>query len=49
MDTLDVKFSGLVGELYMDHVISSCEADDIRAKQTSLRANEKLLSVPSRK
>jgi len=33
----------------MDHVISSVKADDIRAEQSSLRVNEKLLSVPSRK
>ena len=49
MDTLDVQLLGLVGQLYMDHVISSGEADDTRAEQSSLRVNEKLLSVLSRK
>jgi len=49
LETLDVKFSGLVGQLYSDHVISAAERDDISAEQTSFRANEKLLSVLSRK
>jgi len=49
LETLDVKVSGLVCQLYSDHVISSVERDDIGAEQTSFRANEKLLSVLSRK
>jgi len=49
LETLDVKFSGLVGQLYSDHVVSAAERDDISAEQTSFRANEKLLSVLSRK
>jgi len=49
LETLDVKFSGLVGQLYSDHVISAVERDDIIAEMTSFRANEKLLSVLSRK
>ena len=49
LETLDVKWSGLVGQLYSDHVISAVEIDDISAEQTSFRANEKLLSVLSRK
>ena len=49
LETLDVKVSGLVGQLYSDHVISAVERDDISAEQTSFRANEKLLSVLSRK
>ena len=49
LETLDVKFSGLVGQLYSDHVISAVERDDITAEKTSFRANEKLLSALSRK
>ena len=49
LETLDVKFSGLVHELYSKHVLSPVERDDIIAEQTSFRANEKLLSVLSRK
>ena len=49
LETLDVKFSGLVGQLYSDQVVSAAERDDISAEQTSFRANEKLLSVLSRK
>ena len=48
-ETLDAKFSGLVGQLYSDHIISAVERDDITAEQTSFRANEKLLSALSRK
>jgi len=46
---LDVKFSGLVGHLYAAHVVSADEAEEINAEKTSFRANEKLLSVLSRK
>jgi len=46
---LNVKFSGLVHELYAGHVISAVERDDILAERTSFRTNEKLLSVLSRK
>jgi len=46
---MDVKFSGLVDQLYSDQVVSSVEKDDIVAEKTSFRANEKLLSVLSRK
>ena len=49
LETLDVKFSGLVGQLYSKEVVSAAERDDISAEQTSFRANEKLLSVLSRK
>ena len=48
-ETLDVKLSGLVDQLYSDHVASAVERDDISAEKTSFRANEKLLSVLSRK
>ena len=49
LETLDVKFSGLVAQLYSDQVISAVDKDDISAEKTSFRANEKLLSVLSRK
>ena len=49
LETLDVKLSGLVGQLYSDHVVSADEAEDISSEVTSFRANEKLLSVLSRK
>ena len=49
LETLDVKFSRLVDHLYSDQVVSADEAEDIGAEQTSFRANEKLLSVLSRK
>jgi len=49
LETLDVKFSGLVDQLFSDHVLGEVEKDDIRAEQSSFRANEKLLSVLSRK
>jgi len=49
LETLDVKFSGLVNQLISRQVIRSDEAEEIRAEQTSFRANEKLLSVLSRK
>ena len=49
LELLDVKFSGLVAQLYSDQVVSAAERDDISAEQMSFRANEKLLSVLSRK
>ena len=49
LETLDVKLSGLVGQLYSDHVVSADEAEDISSEVTSFRANEKLLSALSRK
>jgi len=49
LETLDVKISGLVGQLYSDHVVSAAERDDISAELTSFRANEKLLAAISRK
>jgi len=49
LETLDVKFSGLVGHLYSKEVISRVERDDITAEMTSFRANEKLMSALSRK
>jgi len=49
LETLDAKISGLVHELYSKEVVSALERDDIIAEMTSFRANEKLLSVLSRK
>ena len=49
LDTLDVKCSGLVAELYSKQVVSAVERDDVIAEKTSFSANEKLLSVLSRK
>jgi len=49
LETLDVNFSGLVDELYSKEVVHATESHDIIAEMTSFRANEKLLSVLSRK
>jgi len=49
LETLDVKLSGLVHELHAENVVSAVERDDIIAEKTSFRANEKFLSVLSRK
>jgi len=49
LETLDVKLSGLVSQLYSNQVISAVDKEDIESEQTSFRANEKLLSVLSRK
>ena len=49
LETLDVKLSGLVDQLFSNHVVSAVERDDITAEKTSFRANEKLLSALSRK
>jgi len=48
-ETLDVKCSPLISQLLEDKVITTREKEDINAEQTSFRANEKLLSVLSRK
>ena len=49
LETLDVKFSRLVTQLYSDHIVSAVERDDIMAEKTSFRAKEKLLSALSHK
>ena len=49
LETLDVKLSGLVHKLYAENVVSALERDDIIAEKTSFIANEKFLSVLSRK
>jgi len=49
LETLDVKFSKLVCQLYSGKALNEAERDDIVAEKTSFRANEMLLSVLSRK
>jgi len=49
LEKLDSKFSGLVEQLFADDVVNQLEKEEVRAEQTSFRANEKLLSVLSRK
>jgi len=49
LENLDVKFSRLVHELFSRHVLSAVDREDIAAEMTSFRANDKLLSVLSRK
>jgi len=49
VDTLDAKHSGLVGELYQAEVINKDEMESINSEVLSLRQNEKLLSILSRK
>ena len=49
LENLDVKISGLVAELYSRNVVTAVDRDDIAAEMTSFRANDKLLSVLSRK
>jgi len=48
LEELDVK-SGLAHELYEKYVITAAETEDICAEKTSFTANEKFLSVLSRK
>ena len=47
LEKLDL--TDLVPELYSEQVLSPVELDDIRAEKVSFRANEKFLSVLSRK
>ena len=49
LENLDVKFSTLIDELVSRYVVSPVEMEDIAAEMTSFRANDKLLSVLSRK
>jgi len=49
LENLDVKISGLVHELFSKDVITAVDREDIAAEVTSFRANDKLLSVLSRK
>jgi len=49
LETLDINCCPLLTQLFADQVLSTQEAEDIRAEQTSFRANEKLLSALSRK
>jgi len=49
VDTLDAKYSGLVGELYQAGVLSREERDIINSDVMMFTQNEKLLSMLSRK
>jgi len=49
VDTLDVKHSGLVGELYQAEVLSREERETVNSEVMSFRQNEKLLFILSRK
>ena len=49
VDNLDVKHSGLVGELYSAEVLTREECDNVTAELTSFGQNEKFLSMLSRK
>jgi len=49
VDTLDAKHSGLVCELFGAGVLSREEMESVNSEVVSLRQNEKLLSVLSRK
>jgi len=46
---MDVKYSGLVGELYQAGVLSAEEKDAVSSEVLSYIQNEKLLSMLSRK
>jgi len=49
VEKLDVKYSGLVGELYQAKVLSREEMESINSEVISFTQNEKLLSMLSRK
>jgi len=49
VENLDLRFLGLLDRLYTDNVVDLQEMEDIRVQQTSVRQNEKLLSLLSRK
>ena len=49
VDNLDVKHSGLVGELYQAEILNAEERDTIKSEVMSFTQNEKLLSMLSRK
>jgi len=49
VDTLDAKYSGLVGELYQGGVLSAKERDTVSYEVIPFVQNEKLLSMLSRK
>ena len=49
VDSLDAKYSGLVGELYGADVLSKEESESVSCEVLSFRRNEKLLSMLSRK
>ena len=49
IDNMDVKYSGLVGELYQAGVLSAEEKDAVSSEVLSYIQNEKLLSMLNRK
>ena len=49
VENLDVKYSGLVGELYQAEVLSREEREAVSSELISFTQNEKLLSILSRK
>ena len=49
LDNLDSVFSGLINYLYQDQVIDRKERDDVRTERTSVKQNERLLTVLGRK
>ena len=49
VEQLDLKFSGLLDHLYADGVVDCQEMEDIWVQHTSVRQNEKLLCLLSRK
>ena len=49
VENLDLRFLGLLDRLYADNVVDLQEMEDIMVQQTSVRQNEKLLCLLSRK
>lgn len=49
VDHLDIKYSGLLYQLYADGVLDVHDMEDINSQQTNMRQNEKLLCLLSRK
>ena len=49
VENLDLRFLGLLDRLYTDNVVDLQEMEDIGVQQTSVRQNEKLLCLLSRK
>ena len=49
VEKLDLKFSGLLYQLYADDVVDVQEMEDLTSQQTSARQNERFLCLLSRK
>jgi len=49
VENLDLKFSGLLYQLYADNVLDVQEMEDLNSQQTSVRQNERFLCLLSRK